>query len=269
MLGTRAIVLGFVAVLTIGSARGESQKPPTQSSESTQQQAAPEQRGTASAPFVIQILPLEQTQKDAKPAANQGHKKRFVSWSLSDEIAGIASVAAFLQFLALIITVWIMIRNGRRQLRAYVWVKAVVIRDIGLTKQAWVKLELRNAGQTPAYDLMIAGACFVRPHPLPRGIPFPVINWNDVAPMVLHPGAEPPFNAEISVQFPLTPEELAGVMVGTQMRLCAYIVLNYRDAFRIKRETRACISVLMGTQNLVTGEIPLTFAAVGEHNTAT
>jgi hypothetical protein len=44
----------------------------------------------------------------------------FEGWNLSDKIAAIASVVAFLQFTALIATFWIMVRNGRRQLRAYV-----------------------------------------------------------------------------------------------------------------------------------------------------
>ena len=42
------------------------------------------------------------------------------SWGTSDKIAIIASIAGLLQVAALIVTVVIMIRNGRRQLEAYV-----------------------------------------------------------------------------------------------------------------------------------------------------
>jgi hypothetical protein len=44
------------------------------------------------------------------------------AWGLADKIAVIASIVAFLQFLVLVATWGVMVRHGRRQLRAYVFV---------------------------------------------------------------------------------------------------------------------------------------------------
>jgi hypothetical protein len=116
---------------------GQSQEPPRQDSQSTQQQPNANQRGTEQSPFIIQIQPAPQTQEKPSTGGEKGPEKRsdtwlfgwLDGWNLSDKIAGIASVAAFLQFLALIATVWIMVRNGRRQLRAYVFPEDISLAD--------------------------------------------------------------------------------------------------------------------------------------------
>ncbi len=77
------------------------------------------------------------------------------TWNLSDKIAAIASVVAFLQFGALVATVLIMIFNGRRQLRAYVLLDGGSIRVIsdGQGNQ-FIEgfVNLKNCGQTPAQN---------------------------------------------------------------------------------------------------------------------
>jgi hypothetical protein len=76
-------------------------------------------------------------------------------WTLSDKIAAIASIAAFLQFLALVATIGVMILNGRRQLRAYVFMEnAWATPDE--TRRVWtVNYQLKNTGATPARGVRI------------------------------------------------------------------------------------------------------------------
>src|ERR1700751_3166725 len=91
-----------------------------QESGAAQQLAAPQQRGTEQAPLVIQLQQPTQTQ--AKSENNAGERPKeggdswFFGWTLSDKIAAIASCAAALQFIALVATIMVMVRNGRRQL---------------------------------------------------------------------------------------------------------------------------------------------------------
>jgi hypothetical protein len=53
-----------------------------------------------------------------------------VSPRMSDKIAVIASAVAFLQFLAMIATVFVMRRTAQRQLRAYVHIEDVVTSEM-------------------------------------------------------------------------------------------------------------------------------------------
>jgi hypothetical protein len=133
---------------------------------STQQQPTPEQRGTQQAPFVVQVQQVPDTQKEPERNGTQTPKQRddgwFSGWSLSDRIAGIASAAGFLQFVALVATIWVMVSNGRRQLRAYIFLDGGALAD-GMTlnpprpehanRPGWVAV-IKNSGQTPAYNVL-------------------------------------------------------------------------------------------------------------------
>jgi len=144
------------------NAWGQSQEPPRQDSQSTQQQSDAQQRGTEQSPFIIKILPASEAQEKSGTGAKQGPDKGADAWNLSDRIAAIASIAAFLQFIALVATVWIMVRNGRRQLRAYVFLEKAGIVDGTVlnppvpahANEPGVALTFRNSGQTPAYKVV-------------------------------------------------------------------------------------------------------------------
>jgi hypothetical protein len=81
--------------------------------------------------------------------------------TIGQKIAAIASIAAFLQFIALAITIWVMIVTSRRQLRAYVFPDNVALMD-GImlnppqpvhSNEPGVALIVKNSGQTPAYNV--------------------------------------------------------------------------------------------------------------------
>jgi hypothetical protein len=88
--------------------------------------------------------------------------KERSGWSLSDTIAVVSTAAAFLQFLALVLTVGVMRSTSRRQLRAYTFPSSIVLFEGSIMKppqpahenEPGVVIEFRNCGQTPAYRLV-------------------------------------------------------------------------------------------------------------------
>src|SRR5882762_10937567 len=95
------------------TAQAIDRRPPNQESESPKQQTNTEQRGSEQSPFVIKVLPSEQTQNGSQRDGHKGLSNPDNSWGLSDKIAVIASFVAFLQFVALVWTVLVMVLNGR------------------------------------------------------------------------------------------------------------------------------------------------------------
>jgi len=160
------------------------------------------------------------------------------SWGLSDKIAVIASVVAFLQFMALVSTVIVMVRNARWQLRAYVLPEGGGLFEGTIldppnphhADEPGVALTFKNTGQTPAYGY---------------------INWAQVA--VIEPANEhtlvvPPLQmiypaaigagSQISKFIwygrALSAAEIADV-VAARRYIYVYGRLEYRDAFKRKR----------------------------------
>lgn len=142
-------------------------------SQNQQQETKPAQRQPAAelhngeqATIILKIQQTEQAKEESKTTGNHRTDHRnngwFGGWSLSDRIAGIASAAAFLQFIALVITIWVMVRNGRRQLRAYVFPQgADILEGMMLDKplpehrnEIFVIIAFKNTGQTPAYQVI-------------------------------------------------------------------------------------------------------------------
>ncbi len=127
------------------------------------------------------------------PAQQNMHYLAFFpnSWNVSDRIAVIASAVAFLQFGALVWTIAVMIRSGHRQLRAYVvgelgnivnvanpvlLYEGQVIKPTGaeITNTACgpvAYVQIKNSGQTPAYEVVHWGAICVREYPLTSVLP--------------------------------------------------------------------------------------------------
>jgi hypothetical protein len=70
-------------------------------------------------------------------------------WTLSDKIAAVASVSALLQFIALVVTWWLMKETARRQLRAYVSGGLGKYTDMPVGN--WLFVTINNYGTTPAF----------------------------------------------------------------------------------------------------------------------
>jgi hypothetical protein len=175
MLNKRPTVLMFAVCLVFISDLAQSQRQSQQQETGpAQQQPGANKQGAEESPIIVTIPTPPQAQTETKPAQNERHNEWLYGWSLSDRIAAIANLVGFLQFLALIATVWVMIKNGRRQLRAYVLTEGNSARLIEVTDDESKKVQLyiieslvklQNFGQTPANNYR----SWVRIEVLPTG----------------------------------------------------------------------------------------------------
>jgi hypothetical protein len=241
-----AIIICSLAVAIATTTHASAQSPPgppNQQSPDAQKKAEPQQRGTEQAPFVVKIEQSEQDQKKSNPAGADGAQKGgngwLAGWSLSDKIAAVAIVIGAFQFLAFVATVWVMMLNGRRQLRAYIANPDVAeIRGFD-TERPITTLAFKNSGQTPAHDVDMWSSSGVAAFPLeeipvrpPTAVPD---STGSVG--VLGPGAV--FHTEERPSAPMTDAERQTVIAGTG----AYYVygeLRYRDVFGKPRLTTFC-----------------------------
>ena len=252
--------------------------PSNQKGKSTTQQPEIEQRGSEKSPFVIKILPSGQTQKEPPASTNQGPSNTTNSWGLSDKIAVIASIVAFLQFGALVWTIIVMVANGRRQLRAYVLGESGTIGNVAnpiplyagqvitttgaeITNTACgpvVYIQIKNSGQTPAYKVVHWGSICVREYPLTSNLPpIPLLVLRNAS--VLGPGIIS--NKYLFLPNPLTAQEISDLRAGTAA-IYVYGEIDYEDAFSKKKVTkyRLMHHVGQGAIGINTG---LTFADEG------
>jgi hypothetical protein len=223
-----SVTLTLVAAFASDSWGQSQRQPQRQDTQGTQQNPGADNRGTEQTPFIVKILPTEQTNEKAESAKAEGPKNRLDGWSLSDKIAVIASVVAFLQFLALMATVHIMRRTGKRQLRAYISDVdgKAVLSSMGIE----IKIRFRNAGQTPAYDVEI------------RCDP-PIIARHDARPFDREPQFAPVKtiiapNSKFDIRRTLTLADDAGLIPAVQNSERAIFVwgrVDYVDAFAEKR----------------------------------
>jgi hypothetical protein len=174
-------------------------------------------------------------------------------WSLANKLALWAGISAALQFLALVATIAVMIRNGHRQLRAYVVVERGIVANVAnpppglpgerietvariMNPQAGphAQITIKNAGQTPAYDLVHWASIDIREYPLNSLLP-PMPKPPSPFWTVLGPGI--PEVKTLRMLQPLSPEQIEGLRRGTLAIYC-YGEIRYRDAFRKSRRTR-------------------------------
>jgi hypothetical protein len=183
-----------------------------------------------------------ETNTPAKP--NQG-------WSLADKIAVFASLAGFLQFLALVATIWIMIRNGRRQLRAYVLTESGNIANVAdplpaigprretdarITHPEWgpvLRIQIKNMGQTPAEEVIHWAAMYFKEWPLTSDLP-PIPKLIDAYRSVMGPSI--PITKILFWGPRLTEEQVRQLHEGKAALYCQGQI-TYRDVFRNKHFT--------------------------------
>jgi hypothetical protein len=162
------------------------------------------------------------------------------SWGTSDKIAIIASIAGLLQVAALIVTVVIMIRNGRRQLEAYVLPENAGVFDGTMLDPPQpqfkdvpgVVILIKNSGQTPAYRVASRAA-------------IAAILVKDEGDLVLPPvedkfmltlGSGGTFSKALRLDRALTNEEIIEIAKG-QRAIYVYGRIVYQDVFKQHRYT--------------------------------
>lgn len=242
---------------------------PNQKSQGHHQQFDAEQRGSEASPLFIKMLPNEQ-------ASDKGLSNRSSPWGLSDKIAVIATVAAFLQFVALAVTILVMISSSRRQLRAYVGgdvgsignvanpipVAGQDIKPTGAeitnpTCGPVAYVQIKNAGQTPAYEVLHWGNMCTREHPLTSALPPSQFTLRFAS--VLGPGIIA--TKYLFLATPLTAQEISDLRAG-KAAIYVYGEIRYKDAFGKERFTKYRLMHHVG-QGAIGVSTGLTFADEG------
>ena len=145
-------------------------------------------------------------------------------WSLSDKIAAGATIAAFLQFVALIATITTMRRFSKQQLRAYLCVSSgqISFTDSTFRFQVFIK----NCGQTPAHEVRSWGTAESAVHPLPSPLKRPAPDLVRGSGIIPPDGEHQTASAAISIT-----EIEAGVYHDPSKALYVYGECSYRDIF--------------------------------------
>ncbi|MGJ4973054.1 MULTISPECIES: hypothetical protein [unclassified Bradyrhizobium] len=167
----------------------------------------------------------------------------FSGWSLSDKIAAVASLVAFLQFCALIATIFYTVRNGRRQLRAYIHTlgKNILVQDDEADRFVH-SFTTTNAGQTPAYKLHVEAVTKPLPHPLPRDFDFAQLFMpKGRNPSVMMVGPHRSIDHDSHADTILSSSEMIRIKTPESgMRLYTVGKINYEDCFGRRRFTNFC-----------------------------
>jgi hypothetical protein len=136
--------------------------------------------------------------------------------------------------------VWIgfrQIATTRAQLRAYVFVRAKIIHGITDNNILEAHVEIRNSGQTPAYDLTVVSGLAFSTYPPPQSLTLTVPDQDYLSlagtRMDLGPGDK---TYPVTRGRPLTSEEKANLVSGTKA-VWVYGETRYRDTFRRKQWT--------------------------------
>ena len=230
-------------------------------------------------PLLVKILKSPDTDEEAERNRQKEIDEASDRW-WTKAIGISAAVIGLLQFFVYLYqgywlrrTVRTMDDTALRQLRAYVWCTATQLHDLEIGKLPRAVMEIRNAGQTPAYDMQVYGGIVLLPYPLPDDTAFPILTAHKSTKMVLHPGGGNPHYsiAEFSSGGIKTMDtkHLDAVRKGEDIRIYLAGLISYRDAFSKARETRFLFSVKILDDLGSPKGLHVTFQGTQQHNTAT
>jgi len=190
---------------------------------------APEdKRGTEQAPLAVKIIPAPTSAAETAQAAQDRQDRAALHLWMIVLTGAVAGLALF-QLLVLLTT----LITARRQLRAYVFVSRAEIVGLEVGAVPIVELDIKNTGQTPAYNLTHVWRCGLFSHPLTERLPLPA-QGETLAIAHLGPGA--------TVKVHRTAErQLIHGRVELSNRPRAFYVygeISYKDAYQQRRFTR-------------------------------
>ncbi|MBI5316761.1 MAG: hypothetical protein HZB34_12375 [Nitrospirae bacterium] len=205
---------------------------PNQHNSNTQEKPAPDQRGTEEAPLVIKLLPAP---NDEKPANYNAKNK--ISESADWWWDHIPEILLALFTLCLFIATYLLYRatkklvmgaedTAKRQLRAYISITGgeLVERNEG-SNIIGFQVHFKNAGQTPAYDVLSGAQCTIMD--LPRNAPLPLVPLTEKSKSTFGPGID-------SSLFPTMKIPTSEQKTAIDNRKAAIYIhgrIEYRDAF--------------------------------------
>jgi len=204
-----------------------------------------EYRGTEEAPLVVKVE-QSTTNTETKSASPTTVKPKqwLDGWNLSDKIAAIIGFVGFLQFLALASTIIVMMDNGRKQLRAYLYIE-------GPHSRVWppenpdrysIVIDVVNSGATWARHVTVQRLRITNP----PGDPWDAVDWDAVPATSAVFGPQQRDNWQFG---DVSAQEMIDIQSGvTTMYFLARV--RYRDIFSKKkvRETQLSRQLLVDTE---------------------
>lgn len=126
--------------------------------------------------------------------------------------------------------------TAKKQLRAYahVHMDERSFTDINTINPPEVLLNVDNAGQTPAYNVVINTHMVIDTIPLVKPLP-PIPIESETSKIVIHPGVR--FNTLAYMERVLTVEEVAALNNDGEIRLYVYGEITYEDIFGTPHKT--------------------------------
>jgi hypothetical protein len=141
---------------------------------------------------------------------------------------------------ATILLVWDARKTAERQLRAY-----VVIYGKGVRSKPGCfisDIEIKNVGQTPAYDVVAVVVTDILPFPLPKNFDFTLVS-PDTPPSIglLGPGQRTGMSPDLTKNDCVIEEWTEATTEAGHLRIYTFGTVTYRDAFSNKRHTNLCL----------------------------
>jgi hypothetical protein len=210
-----------------------------------------DQRGTEQSPLIVKMASSPNTKNEAAQA--QKEKQEQAATNRRIEITTyVITGATFIQAIALIWTVLVMIRTTRRQLRAYVHVSSIAITNVAnlipppgeqncpetpasLSKDCGpiAFVEIKNTGQTPAYSVIHGTGIGVHEFPLKESLSMPSPSGH-ITKGVLPTGGTS--HKIIIHKIPFTSQEIDQLRSETA-KIYVYGIIKYKDTFGKSRTT--------------------------------
>jgi hypothetical protein len=195
------------------------------------------------------------------------HWTRFIEFTekYDKAVVALSTLGIFLFTFALFVATYLLYTAGEqqseRQLRAYISVRADYVYAFGPNIPVEVRFPLFNHGQTPAYKVSQAAAVDILPFPLPKRFRLPENTVPAAGSFVLHPQAS--FAGHVFAKRMFSAAEIGQVTTNSGARIYIYGAVKYKDAFKRKRGTMFCFSIV-GDNNLaaVSGGAPIPAAEI-------
>src|SRR5580700_6876340 len=146
-MGVGRVILCALALILANTDFADSQRRPENrnQTQSTQQPAATEQRGTDKSPVVIKVLPPEDAEaKTKQEAADSAAKDQFDTNTLRLGIATV--VVAFLQFVAIgvqAVFLWFAFKAAKYAVNAAETQAKIADRALIASERAWVSVDIQ------------------------------------------------------------------------------------------------------------------------------
>jgi hypothetical protein len=205
-------------------------------------------RGTEGVPVFVKVLPADDAQqKGAEIAQTEKDDAAREWWAVGADIA----IAVLTLVIALIsLGLYLVAKDtARRQLRAYVFTdpdKSLASFRFAVGEPLKAMLQIKNTGQTPAYDLVVLRGYAIEPRPIREDFDF-TIKRVGVAGQIVPAGAThywPLSNISGDTDQPIPAEVFNAVRNGV-CDLYIFGRIEYRDAFGKQCWTNFCKVIVL------------------------